>query len=292
MPGKRSDVLTAVPAGPIGEPAAGSAAVPADADFFYDLGADSLLMAQFCARVRKRPELPAVSMKDVYRYPTAAALAAGLAGRTMPAPSAVSQAPPDDGPPAGAARGAGWFVLCGVLQVAIFLAGWFALAERAATGFRPLRPLYCSIHQPEFRRHERYWKLASPDYLKWFGGTPFKPLLLRLLGARVGRRVFDDGCFPPERSLVAIGDECTLNAGTVIQCHSQEDGAFKSDRTTLGAGCTLGAGAFVHYGVTLGDHAVLAPDSFLTKGEDVPAHAAWGGNPDRDMPHATPPPSP
>ena len=58
-----------------------------------------------------------------------------------------------------------------------------------------------------------------------------------------------------------------------IQCHSQEDGAFKSDRTSLGAGCTLGVGAFVHYGVTMGDGAVLAPDSFLMKGEEMPPHA-------------------
>ncbi|MEE6271675.1 peptide synthetase, partial [Streptomyces diastatochromogenes] len=56
-------------------------------------------------------------------------------------------------------------------------------------------------------------------------------------------------------------------------------GTFKSDRSTLGAGCTLGVGALVHYGVTLGDGATLAADSFLMKGEDVPPHALWAGNP-------------
>ncbi|MFC6256676.1 phosphopantetheine-binding protein, partial [Kocuria oceani] len=30
--------------------------VPVDADFFGDLGADSLVMAKFCARVRKQPD--------------------------------------------------------------------------------------------------------------------------------------------------------------------------------------------------------------------------------------------
>ena len=53
--------------------------VPVDANFFYDLGADSLLMAQFCARVRKQPDLPAVSIKDIYQNPTISALAAALA---------------------------------------------------------------------------------------------------------------------------------------------------------------------------------------------------------------------
>ena len=43
--------------------------VPVDSHFFDDLGADSMLMAQFCARVRKRSDLPSVSMKDVYQLP-------------------------------------------------------------------------------------------------------------------------------------------------------------------------------------------------------------------------------
>ena len=67
-------------------------------------------------------------------------------------------------------------------------------------------------------------------------GTPFKNVMYRLLGARMGRRVFDDGCLLTERTLAAIGDDCTLNVGSKIQCHSQEDGTFKSDRSTIGAG--------------------------------------------------------
>ncbi len=83
----------------------------------------------------------------------------------------------------------------------------------------------------------------------------------------------------PEKTLVTIGDDVTLNAGSTVQCHSQEDGAFKSDRITIGSGCTVGVAAWVHYGVTMGDRAVLAPDSFLMKGEEVPAGTRWGGNP-------------
>ncbi|MEV7562465.1 Pls/PosA family non-ribosomal peptide synthetase [Streptomyces sp. NPDC089795] len=165
----------------------------------------------------------------------------------------------------------------------------FALIERATTGFRAQEPLYCSIYTPSFWRHERFWKIASIDYVHAFDGTPFKSVVWRLLGARVGKRLFDDGCSMPERTLVTIGDDCTLNTGTVVQCHSQEDGAFKSDRTTIGDGCTLGVGAFVHYGVTLADHVRLACDSFLMKGEEVPRGATWGGNPARQLPDGTPP---
>src|SRR5438445_13051581 len=44
--------------------------VSVDSHFFDELGADSLVMAHFCARVRKRGNLPSVSMKDVYAHPT------------------------------------------------------------------------------------------------------------------------------------------------------------------------------------------------------------------------------
>ncbi|WP_409329570.1 Pls/PosA family non-ribosomal peptide synthetase [Trujillonella humicola] len=166
-----------------------------------------------------------------------------------------------------------------ILLATLFTAVYFVLVERAATGFRPLSPRSCSIYEPYFWWHERYWKLVIPEFDRGFAGTPFKNLVSRALGTRLGRRVFDDGCFLPERTLVTIGDDATLNAGTVVQCHSQEDGGFKSDRTRLGDRVTLAVGAFVHYGVAIGDDAVLAPDSFLMKGEEVPAGDRWSGNP-------------
>ncbi|MFE0633409.1 Pls/PosA family non-ribosomal peptide synthetase [Streptomyces sp. NPDC058864] len=179
--------------------------------------------------------------------------------------------------------GPGVIALANVLTVLFAVAG-MVLTERSTAGSRGLRPLYCSIYERPFWRHERYWKITHPtEAIALFNGTPFKTAVWRLLGVRVGSRVFDDGCYVPERSLVSIGDECVLNEGTRIQCHSQEDGTFKSDRTTLGSGCTVGVGALVHYGVTMGDGAVLAPDSFLMKGEEVPERARWGGNPAREL---------
>ncbi|MEU1184673.1 Pls/PosA family non-ribosomal peptide synthetase [Streptomyces sp. NPDC005820] len=177
----------------------------------------------------------------------------------------------------------------GHLLIAVFLVltlaftpVYFVLVERAVVAFRGLRPQLCSIYDPYFWWHERLWKV--PDhYLNIFNGTPFKNAIWRLLGVRLGSRVFDDGCYLTERMLTTIGNDCTLNAGSKIQCHSQEDGTFKSDRSTIGDGCTLGVGSHVHYGVTMGDRSVLAPDSFLMKGEEVPQHASWGGNPATEL---------
>jgi non-ribosomal peptide synthetase-like protein len=166
----------------------------------------------------------------------------------------------------------------------LFVLGYSIIIERALLRFGSLRPRYCSIYDPYFWWHERYWKLmAPPQAVGLFNGTPFKSLVWRLLGVRVGRRVFDDGCSIPERTLVTIGNDCTLGAGSMIQCHSMEDGIFKADHTVLEDGCTLGTDTLVHYGVTIGNGARLRPDSFLMKGEDVPPGARWGGNPARAL---------
>jgi len=161
----------------------------------------------------------------------------------------------------------------------LFTIVYFVLVDRAVTGFRALRPKFCSIYQPAFWRHERFWKVPSIAYIPMFNGTPFKGVIWRLLGVRTGRRVFDDGCSTIERSLVSVGSYCTLAAGSIIQCHSLEDGAFKSDHTVIEAGCSIGSVAFVHYAVTMGEGSALDADSFLMKGEYVPPGARWGGNP-------------
>jgi non-ribosomal peptide synthetase-like protein len=166
-----------------------------------------------------------------------------------------------------------------VVLVLPFTVAYLAVVERAGARFRALRPLYCSIYQPEFWRHERYWKMAAVRLPRSLDGTPFKALAWRALGVRMGRRVFDDGSAIVDRSLVTIGDDCVLNAGSVVQPHSQEDSAFKSDRITIGSRVTVGVSAHVHYGVTIGDGARLGPHSFLMKGEEMPPDARWAMNP-------------
>ncbi|WP_327229798.1 Pls/PosA family non-ribosomal peptide synthetase [Streptomyces murinus] len=170
-----------------------------------------------------------------------------------------------------------------------FSTAYYIVLERCMTRFRGLRPQLCSIYDRDFWRIERLWKVPS-QWLNIFNGTPFKSLVWRLMGVRVGRMVFDDGCYITDRTLAVIGDECTLNAGSKVQCHSQEDGTFKSDFIRLGAGTTLGVSAHVHYGVTMGEGSVLVSDSFLMKGEEVPPGARWGGNPAVEMPAADGPP--
>jgi non-ribosomal peptide synthetase-like protein len=160
-----------------------------------------------------------------------------------------------------------------------------AFAERMVMGFRRLTPRFVSIYDPYFWRHERLWKVLAAVP---FNGTPFKALGWRLMGVRVGRRLFDDGAGIPEKTLVTLGDDVVLNAGSVIQCHSLEDGTFKSDHTVIGSGTVLGVAAFVHYGVRTGEGTVIDADGFLMKGEETAPFTEWAGNPATEIQASAP----
>jgi len=174
-------------------------------------------------------------------------------------------------------------VVLGGLAAGLFSIVYFVLVERWSLGFGRLEPMVCAVLDDPFWRVEHHWKLAEHPLKSLFRGTPFKSIISRALGIRVGRKVFDDGSIVTEKTLLELGDYCTLNPGATLQAHSLEDAAFKSDRIVIGSGCTIGTNAYVHYGVTMGDNTTLAPDSFLMKGQTIPADSFWGGNPARAM---------
>jgi non-ribosomal peptide synthetase-like protein len=173
------------------------------------------------------------------------------------------------------------FIAIALLVVAAVL--FFAFIERASLGFGRLEPKLVSIYERYYWSHERHWKLSDTPIVNLFRGTPFKNLVSRLLGVKIGRKVYDGGCSMTERTLTEIGDYANLNEGSNLQCHSLEEGVFKSDYVRIGKGCSLGPGAFVHYGVTMGEHVVLDADSFLMKGEAPDPHSGWRGNPARKV---------
>ena len=174
------------------------------------------------------------------------------------------------------------FWLCAAIVVTLVGSTVYIVAlVHASLHFRRLKPRLASIYDPYFWFIERYWKLTDPvnGLAALLSGTPFRPMLMRALGMRVGRKVFDCSGGTSEWSLTEIGDYANLNEQCVLQAHSLEEGVFKSDTIRLGSGCSVGPGAFVHYGVRMGDHVILDADSFLMKGEVLEPHTGWRGNP-------------
>lgn len=161
---------------------------------------------------------------------------------------------------------------------------YWGLISRYGFGFKTIKPFDCSIYNPYFWQIERYWKMnESPLLQNIFKGTPFRNLITALRGAKIGTKVYDDGCSITEMKLVTIGDYCNLNEGAILQGHTLEDGMFKSDNIKLGNGCTLGTNAYVQYGTTLNDNSYLTTDSFLMKGEVMANNSIWQGNPAEEI---------
>ena len=171
-------------------------------------------------------------------------------------------------------------VITGLVVISLLLNLIYGvLFEKIASKFKQLRPLYCSLYDKAFWGHERYWKLSALETTSVFAGTPMMGSLLRLRGMKVGRMLFDDGAGFPEAGLVTVGDHCNFNTGCVVQCHSLEDGAFKSDHIIIESACNFGVGSFIHYGAKVASGSTILADSFVIKGSLVRRYSIWGGNP-------------
>jgi non-ribosomal peptide synthetase-like protein len=126
-----------------------------------------------------------------------------------------------------------------------------------------------------------YENLAVPFFADMLRGTPFLPMYARLLGCRIGKRVFMDTTDVTEFDLVRIGDEAALNNDCGPQTHLFEDRVMKIAQVDIGARCTLGAGAIVLYGARMEAGSTLGELSLLMKGEVLPAGTHWEGSPAR-----------
>ena len=172
-----------------------------------------------------------------------------------------------------------WSLFAFSIFALVFSIGFFSFIEWASLGFKKLQPRLVSMYDSYFWTHERYWKFSGHPLASLFKGTPFKNVISRLLGVRVGSKVFDDGCSFFDKSLIEVGDYSNFNELSVVHGHSLEEGVFKTDRIKIGKGCSIGLSAFVHYGVRMGDNVLLGADSFLMKGESPDSGTTWRGNP-------------
>src|SRR5438093_4884632 len=219
-----------------------------ESHFFDDLGADSLIMAHFCARVRKRGNLPSVSMKDVYAHPTIRSLAAALAD-VAPSPAKSPVPAAIEAPTPTSSRE---YLLCGALQGVFCLAysyvavlaieegyNWVSAGSNAVGIYLrlvlassaaflvvclvPIAAKWVLIGRWKPQRI-RLWSLAylrfwivktlvrSSPAARLFFGTPLYVLYLRALGAKIG-----PGAVIFSRRVPVCTDVLTIGAGAVIR---------------------------------------------------------------------------
>ena len=125
---------------------------------------------------------------------------------------------------------------------------------------------------------------ASPFFLNLLTGTPYVCWFFRLLGARIGRRVYLDTTELTEFDLVQIGDDVAVNLDCTLQTHLFEDRVMKMAPVQIDRNCHLGAMSLVLYDTHIKEGASIGDLSLVMKGETIPANTSWIGIPIQKLP--------
>jgi len=121
--------------------------------------------------------------------------------------------------------------------------------------------------------------LVYPFFESMFLGTPFAPIYFRIMGCKIGKKVFMETTEITEFDLVTIGDDSALNFGCTIQTHLFEDRVMKMSDVNIGKACTIGSLSVILYDTKMNDHSLLQGLSLIMKGETLPKNTHWQGSP-------------
>lgn len=124
-----------------------------------------------------------------------------------------------------------------------------------------------------------YEALAVPFFLEYLKGSPFLPAAMRLLGVKIGKKVWMNTTDITEYDMVTIGDNTALNEDCGPQTHLFEDRVMKIGSVTIGAECSIGAGSIILYDSVVDDNNRIGPLSLIMKGETLPGRNDWCGSP-------------
>jgi len=176
---------------------------------------------------------------------------------------------------------------CGLVLLGVALAKWLVIGRYRLF----VRPLWSPFVWRLELVNALYEFLATPLALGALQGTPLLPWYLRLLGARIGRRVYAETTGFLEWDLVEVGDRAAINEDCVIQTHLFEDRVLKASRLRIGSDCTVGTLSVVLYDSRMEDGSKLDALSLLMKGETLPSGTAWVGSPPQRASAARPAPA-
>ncbi|MES2427142.1 MAG: Pls/PosA family non-ribosomal peptide synthetase [Bacteroidota bacterium] len=124
-----------------------------------------------------------------------------------------------------------------------------------------------------------YEALAIPFFLDYLQGTPWLPPIMRLLGVKIGKRVWMNTTDITEFDMVTIHDDAALNQDCGPQTHLFEDRVMKIGAVKIGARSSIGAGTIILYDSELGDDTRVEALSLVMKGERLSPGTDWIGSP-------------
>ena len=121
--------------------------------------------------------------------------------------------------------------------------------------------------------------VAAPWFFNHSMGTAELNTSLRLLGVKIGRGAWIESYWFPETDLCHIGAGATVGPGTVVQTHLFQDRVMSLDTVTVDDGATLAAHSVALPAARIHAGATVAPGSLVMRGDQVPGHTTWQGNP-------------
>ncbi|GAA4088577.1 Pls/PosA family non-ribosomal peptide synthetase [Mucilaginibacter panaciglaebae] len=124
-----------------------------------------------------------------------------------------------------------------------------------------------------------YEALAIPFLLEQLQGTPWLPSILRLMGVKIGKRVWMNTTDITEFDMVTIQDDAALNQDCGPQTHLFEDRVMKVGPVKIGARSSIGSGTIILYDSELGDDTRIESLSLVMKGERLSPGTDWIGSP-------------
>ena len=146
--------------------------------------------------------------------------------------------------------------------------------------YRPAeKPLWCTFVWRNELVNALHEHLANLFLMSSLTGTPFICWFFRLLGSKIGRRVYMETTEITEYDLVTVGDDVALNSDATLQTHLFEDRVMKMSTVSVGSRCTVGSLSLVLYDTRMEDDSSLGDLSLLMKGETLPAGTRWAGIP-------------
>ena len=134
-------------------------------------------------------------------------------------------------------------------------------------------------------KYNLYFLLYYPVYrvLNFIVYPPFKSFYLRLIGAKIGKRVFlslNEIIFDP--CLIEIGDGTMIGARAMVLAHIGEE-KLVLKRTKIGKNCVIGTEALIMPGVIIEDNVVVGAKSLVPKGMHLKKGKIYAGIPVKEI---------
>ena len=170
------------------------------------------------------------------------------------------------------------YLVCGLAAALIVVAAKWILMGRYRPTEKPLWSAFVWRTELLIALHEN---LANPFLVESLAGTTWLCWFFRMMGCKVGRRVYMETTQLTEFDLITIGDDAMLNLECTLQTHLFEDRVMKMSTIDVGARSSVGSGSVVLYDSRIEEGAALHELSLVMKGESLPAGTRWEGTPAR-----------